>query len=161
MASLDRLDLSILAALEENARIPISELARQLDSPNSTIRDRIRVLEESGVILGYRAVIDPKKLGLGIMAIIQASRAPSVSLSDFRVEAGAFPEVTKAQLVTGETDQFITVYASDVEELKDIMFNKIGALPGLTKSNTAIVLEERLFPITRRFLAQKQEGADS
>jgi DNA-binding Lrp family transcriptional regulator len=161
MASLDRLDLSILAALEENARVTISELARQLDSPHSTIRDRIRILEESGVILGYRAVIDPKKLGLGIMAIIQASRSSSVSLNDFRVEAGEFPEVTKAQLVTGETDQIITVHAGDVEELKDIMFNKIGALPGLTKSNTAIVLEERLFPITRRFLTQKQKDTDS
>ena len=159
--SLDQLDLSILAALEQNARVTISELARRLESPHSTIRDRIRLMEESGVILGYTAVIDPKKLGLGIMAIVQAGRASSVSLNDFRVEAARFPEVTKAQLVTGETDQFITVHASDVEELKDIMFNKIGALPGLTKSNTAIVLEERHFPITRRFLAvnKKTESA--
>ena len=71
---------AILAELEQDARIPISELARRLDSPNSTIRDRIRALEENGVILGYTAIIDPEKLGLGVKAIIQASRAQSVSL---------------------------------------------------------------------------------
>jgi len=155
---LDPLDIAILAALEQNARVTISELARQLDSPNSTIRDRIRALEESGVILGYTTIISPKKLGLSIKAIIQASRAPSVSLNDFRVEAAKFPEITNVQIVTGETDQLITLHASDVEELKDIMFNKIGSLPGLTKSNTTIVLEERQFPLTRRFLVEKRDG---
>jgi Lrp/AsnC family leucine-responsive transcriptional regulator len=153
MDTLDDLDIAILAELEQNGRISISELARYLNSPNSTIRDRIRGLEESGVILGYTAVINPEKLGLGIKAIIQASRAQSVSLEDFHSEAIEFPEITCVQLVTGETDQFITVYVSDVEHLKDVMFNKVGALPGLTKSNTAIVLEERNLPLTRRFVA--------
>ena len=151
MNALDDLDLAILAELEQNARIPISELARRLDSPNSTIRDRIRGLEENGVILGYTAVINPKMLGLGIKAIIQAGRAQSVSLEDFCSEAIAFPEITRVQIVTGETDQLITVYVNDVEHLKEVIFNKVGALPGLDKSDTTIVLEERCFPLTRRF----------
>jgi DNA-binding Lrp family transcriptional regulator len=158
MNALDDLDLAILAELEQNARMPISELARRLDSPNSTIRDRIRGLEESGVIQGYTAIINPGKLGLGIKAIIQASRAQSVSLEDFYTEAVEFPEVTCMQLVTGETDQLITVHVHDVEHLKEVIFHKVGALPGLTKSNTTIVLEERNLPLTRRFLIGADES---
>jgi Lrp/AsnC family leucine-responsive transcriptional regulator len=157
MNALDDLDLAILAELERNARVPISELARRLDSPNSTIRDRIRGLEENGAILGYTAVINPEKLGLGIKAIIQAGRAQNISLEDFS-EAIGFPEITRVQIVTGETDQLITVYVSDVEHLKEVIFDKVGALPGLTKSNTTIVLEERNFPLTRRFLSNGHDG---
>jgi DNA-binding Lrp family transcriptional regulator len=151
MNALDDLDLAILAELEGNARVPITELARRLNSPNSTIRDRIRGLEESGVILGYSAIINPESLGLRIKAIVQASRAQSVTLTDFCSEAVNFPEVVAVQVVTGETDELITVYVEDVDHLKDFMFNKVGTLPGVTRSNTAIVLEEKRFPLTRRF----------
>jgi DNA-binding Lrp family transcriptional regulator len=110
-------------------------------------------LEESGVILGYSAIINPEKIGLSIKAIIQASRAQSVSLADFLAEVEELPEITNMQVMTGETDQLITVYANDVEHLKDIMFNKVGTLPGLTRSNTTIVLEEKRLPLTRRFFS--------
>jgi DNA-binding Lrp family transcriptional regulator len=158
MNALDDLDLAILAELEQNARLPISELARRLGSPNSTIRDRIRGLEETGVILGYTAVVNPEKLGLGIKAIIQAGRAQSVSLEDFCSEAAEYPEITRVQIVTGGTDQLITVYVSDVEHLKEVIFDKIGTLPGLTKSDTTIVLDERNYPLTRRFLSKGPDG---
>jgi Lrp/AsnC family transcriptional regulator for asnA, asnC and gidA len=128
-------------------------LARRLNAPSSTIRDRLRGLEESEVILGYTAVVDPAKLGLGIKAIIQVARDQSVSFEDFCAEPLGFHEITNVQLVTGETDEFITVYARDVDHLKDIIYNKVGSLPGLTRSNTAIVLEEERFPLTRQFLS--------
>jgi DNA-binding Lrp family transcriptional regulator len=51
--------------------------------------------------------------------------------------------------VTGETDELITVYATDVEQLKEIIYNVVGALPGVTRSNTAIVLEETRLPLSR------------
>ena len=155
MPSLDALDLGILAELEENARTAVSELARRLDAPSSTIRDRIRGLEEDGVIEGYTAIVNPEKLGLRIKAIVQVARDQSVSLDDFHSEPLEFHEITSVQLVTGETDEFITVYASDVEQLKEIIYNKVGSLPGLTRSNTAIVLEEERFPLTRRFLPDR------
>jgi DNA-binding Lrp family transcriptional regulator len=153
----DDLDLAILAELEENARITVSELSRRLGAPSSTIRDRMRGLEEGGVILGYTTLIDPEKLGLGIKAIIQVARDQSVSLEDFRSEPVEFHEITNVQLVTGETDEFITVYASNVDHLKEIIYNKVGSLPGLTRSNTAIVLEEERFSLTRRFLSAWEE----
>ena len=155
MPPLDDLDRAILAELEENARIPISELARRLDTPSSTIRDRMRSLEQDGVILGYTALVNPAKLGLGIKAILQVTRDQSFSLQEFHAEAAEFREVANVQLVTGETDELITIHARDVDHLKDIIYNVVGALPGVTRSNTTIVLEEERFPVTRQFLADR------
>ena len=61
--------------------------------------------------------------------------------------------MTKVQLVTGETDELITVYATDVDHLKEIIYNVVGALPGVTRSNTSIVLEEARLPLTQRLVA--------
>jgi len=55
------------------------------------------------------------------------------------------------QTLTGDTDELITVYARDVDDLKDIIYNKVGALPELTWLSTGIVLDEISFPLTRRF----------
>jgi DNA-binding Lrp family transcriptional regulator len=151
MRSLDDLDLAILAELESNARITISELAKRLDSPGSTIRNRIQRMEDDGVICGYTAIIDPEKLGLGIKAVIQVTREHSVPLETLISEVAKLPEITNVQLLTGDTDELITIYARDVEHLKDIMYNKFGALPGLIRMSTAIVLDERCFPLANRF----------
>ena len=160
MSQLDDLDLAILAALEENARVPVSELARSLGAPGSTIRDRIQRLEEEEVILGYTTRLNAAKLGLGIKAILQVARDERFSLDEFHRESAELPAATNVQLVTGETDELITVYATDVEHLKEIIYNVVGALPGVTRSDTAIVLEETRLPLTRcvpRFCVGRDE----
>jgi DNA-binding Lrp family transcriptional regulator len=149
MRPLDDLDIAILTELESNARITVSELARGLDNPSSTIRDRIRKLEEDGVIRAYTTVIDPARLGMGIKAIIQVTRDHSIPLETLISEAAKLPEVTNVQLVTGDTDELITVYARDVAHLKDIIYNQLGALPGLIRMSTAIVLDEKRFLLTQ------------
>ena len=149
MRPLDDLDIAILAELESNARITVSELARCLDNPSSTIRDRMRKLEEDGVICTYTAVIDPARLGMGIKAIVQVTRDHSIPLETLISEAAKLPEVTNVQLVTGDTDELITVYARDVAHLKDIIYNQLGALPGLIRMSTAIVLDEKRFLLTQ------------
>jgi DNA-binding Lrp family transcriptional regulator len=156
MPQLDDLDLAILAALEENARIPVSELARRLDAPGSTIRDRMQRLEKGGVILGYTARIDATKLGLGIKAILQVARDARFSLDEFHRESADLPAATLVQLVTGQTDELITVYAADVAQLKEIIYDVVGALPGVTRSNTAIVLEETRQPLTRGLVRREE-----
>lgn len=155
MRPLDDLDLAILAELESDARIAVSELARRLGSPNSTIRDRIRALEEDKVIRGYTAIIDPEKLGLGIKAIIQVTRNQSVSLEQILSEPMNLSEITDVQVVTGEIDELVTVYVHDVDHLKEIIWDRFGQFPGVTKWSTAIVLDERSFSLTRRFRPKK------
>ena len=151
MHPIDDLDLAILAELESNARITVSELARCLDSPSSTIRDRMRRLEEGGVIQAYTTIIDPARLGLGIKAIVHVTRDHSISLETLVSEASKLPEVTNVQLLTGDTDELITIYARDVAHLKEIIYNKFGTLPGLIRMSTAIVLDEKRFLLTQSF----------
>ena len=158
MHSLDELDLKILTELEKNARISISELARHLDCPTSTARDRIRGLEESGVISGYTAVIDPKKLGMGIKAVIQVVRSPTVPLDNILSEADLAPEFTNIQVLTGEIDELVSIYARDVDHLKEILYNRFGNFKGVESWNTTIVLDEKSYPLTRQFY---QAGKDS
>ena len=148
MRPVDDLDLAILAELEANARAPVSELARRLGSPNSTIRDRIRKLEEDGVIRGYSAILDPEKLGLNLKAILQVTWTQSVPPEDTVTRPAQLPEVVHLQILTGDIDELITVYARNVEDLKRIIYSKFEQLPGLAKLSTAIVLEERRFPLT-------------
>jgi DNA-binding Lrp family transcriptional regulator len=154
MHSLDELNLAVLAELEDNARITVSELARRLGSPNSTIRDRIQRLEQDKVIRGYTTIIDPRKLGLSIKAVIKVRRAQNVSLEDSLYEPAKLLEVTSVQALTGDTDELITVYARDVDDLKEIIYHKVGALPGLSWLSTGIVLDEVSSPLTRRFRSE-------
>ncbi len=160
MRSLDDLALAILAELERNARITISELAKRLESPSSTIRSRIQKMEDDGVISGYTTIIDPEKIGLGIKAVVQVTREHSVPLETLISEVAKLPEITNVQLLTGDTDELITIYARDVDHLKNVMYNKLGALPGLIRMSTAIVLDERRFPLTNR-LQGNQEPENS
>ncbi|HEY73310.1 MAG: hypothetical protein DRJ03_06385 [Chloroflexi bacterium] len=158
MRSLDDLDLAILTELESDSKITISELARRLDSAQSTIRDRIRRLEEDGVIRAYTIAIDPEKLGLKIKAVVQVTRDHSIPLETLISEAVKLSEVISVQLLTGDTDELITIYARDVEHLKDIIYNKFGTLPGLIRMSTAIVMDEKSFRLTQRFESGKEPG---
>ncbi len=147
----DEIDFAILVELESDARITVCELARRLGHPNSTIHDRIRRLEEAKAIRGYTAIIDPRKLGPSLKAVIKATRAKNVSLDDSLHKPAELIKVTNVQTLTGDTDELITVYARDVDDLKDVIYNKVGSLPGLTWLSTGIVLDEIGSPLTRRF----------
>ena len=151
MIGLDELDIAILIELEQNARVSFSELARRLETPHTTIRDRIRKMEDSGVIEGYAAVINPEKLGLTIKAIAQVSRDPKVPLDRILSEPTNLPEITRLQVVTGDTDELFTIYARNADDLKDIIYNKFANIPGIVRMSTTIVLDERQTPITARF----------
>jgi Lrp/AsnC family transcriptional regulator for asnA, asnC and gidA len=150
MYSPDNLDLSILAELTNNARLAVSELARRLDAPTSTIRDRMRKLEEEGVIQRYTVSIDYTKLGFFMKAVIKAKRDQSVSLEEILSEPAGLPEIVRLQILTGETDELITVFARDTDHLKNIIFNKFAEFTGINQMSTAIVMDERDFPLIHR-----------
>ena len=149
MRKIDQIDIEILAELEEDARISIIELTRRLGYPGSTIRDRIRRMEEDGIIEGYHTILDHTKLGFNIKAIIQITSTHSDSLEETISAVGPFPEVTNIQFVTGEVDELITIYARDVNHLKDILYSKFNKLNWQSRLNTMIILHEQPFPFVR------------
>lgn len=160
MHQLDELDMTILAELERNARIKVSNLARHLNIPTSTTRDRIHKLEEVGVIRGYTTLIDHTKLGLNIKAIIQASREHRVTLNNYHSESAKLPEVTNMKVLTGDVDQLITIYARDVDDLRRIIYSTFQDVKGMVKLSTSIVLSEQSFPLTRRFSPDQKKGSE-
>jgi DNA-binding Lrp family transcriptional regulator len=154
MTQLDRLDAAILGALEKDARQPVTALARRLNSPVSTIRDRIQRLEQAGVIRGYTVVVDQEKLGFPVKAIIRVTRDQQVPVEAIVEQVSSFPEVACIQLLTGETDELLTIYVRSVEHLRDFLYEQIPKIPGLQRTNTVIVLVEIALPHLERALAQ-------
>jgi DNA-binding Lrp family transcriptional regulator len=160
MHPLDDLDIAILAELEKNGRAPLSELARQLDSPASTIRARIQRLEQERVIRGYTVLVDHEKLGYPIKAVVHTTRDQRTPLRSFVSEAIKCPEIAKVQLLTGDTDELITIYVRSVHHLREFLYRGVMQLPGVTRTNTVIILSEIDPPYLERALNAPELTAD-
>jgi Lrp/AsnC family transcriptional regulator for asnA, asnC and gidA len=153
MYPIDALDIAILGELESDARQPVSTLARRLDSPVSTIRDRIQRLQRADIILGYTVRIDYERLGFPIKAVIRTTRDQSVPIKDFVTEAIKLPEIASVQLLTGDTDEHITIYVRSVRHLRDFLYRQIMQLPGVLRTSTIIILSEIEPPYLLRALS--------
>ncbi|HEY8507787.1 MAG TPA: Lrp/AsnC family transcriptional regulator [Steroidobacteraceae bacterium] len=131
---MDALDLRILAALNADARRPYAELARELEVSQPTIADRVRRLEERGIIRGTMLCIDPARLGYPIIAFVRIrSNAPKERVLDtFR----DMPQITELHSVTGEDCLIARVVARSVEELGTVL-ERISVFG---TSSTSIVL---------------------
>lgn len=150
MYDLDDLDIAILDRLEKDGRIPFTELAKHLDKPTSTVRDRVRRLEQSGVIRGYSADIDLAKLGYTIKALVQTTRDQGFPIEGFLDKVAKVAEIERVQLMTGGVDELITVNVRDVEHLRKLLYSDLMQLPGISRTNSTIVLYEVVFPVIEK-----------
>jgi DNA-binding Lrp family transcriptional regulator len=139
---MDEVDIKILRILQQEGRIPITQLSAQLEIPHATLRDRIRKMERAGVIDGYKAVIDPVKVGLLITGFVQITldhRLQS-SLQETITTLMSIEEVSEFYVLTGETDIFVRIHARDIDHLRQIIFEKLNRIPGFQRSDTGVVL---------------------
>ena len=136
---LDDTDRAILRELQQNARTPFSEIARRIDMSSATVHDRVKRMEEEGVIRGYHAEVEPAALGLEVEALvglrIQQGTAERVLSELEEVEA-----VQEVVLVTGEWDAIMHIVAHSSEELRELMFERIASIDGFDRSQTMVVL---------------------
>jgi len=140
---IDELDLLLIEELHQNAQKPISQLARQLERPVPTIRDRIKRLEKIGVIKGYTAIIDLARVGYPIKAIIQIKVTGVVSDSSaFLARLGKIPGVDTAYLITGDFEAVVIVNVQDVEHLRRLLYEVLPRVPGVSGTNSMLVLCE-------------------
>lgn len=140
---LDKYDKAILAALQKDGRISNQELADQIGlSPSPCLR-RVRALEDSGLIVGYRALLDAKKMGLTLMALIGISMDQHTPerFINFESEISAVPEVLECLLITGQqSDYQLKVVVSDMDGYQHLLLNKITRIEGVTGVHTSFVL---------------------
>jgi Lrp/AsnC family leucine-responsive transcriptional regulator len=139
---LDRTDTRILAALQQDGRRSVVELAEAVGLSQTPCARRIRALEQSGVIDGYTAVVNPARLGLKVQAFVQVklqNHGDDV-VTSFQRELAKFDEVISCYAVTGASDFLIYVTVPDLESLGSTVLKRLTKLPGVRDVHSSIVL---------------------
>ncbi|WMX48127.1 Lrp/AsnC family transcriptional regulator [Streptomyces roseicoloratus] len=128
----DATDWRILDALQAQGRASFAELARAVAMSPSAVTERVRRLEEAGVIAGYTAIVDQERLGLPILAFVRL-RYPNGNYKPFHDLIDATPEVLEAHHVTGDDCFVLKVAARSMRHLEEIS-GKVGTLGSVTTS---------------------------
>lgn len=128
----DKVDTAILKSLQTNGRQSIADLARHINMSHSAAAERVRRLEESGVIAGYGAQVDPERLGFTILAYLRL-RYPSSNYDPLHKLLADQPEVIEAHHVTGDDCFIMKVVATSMKHLEQVS-GRIGTLGSVTTS---------------------------
>lgn len=140
---LDRYDQQILEILQTDGRIANQDLADRIGlSPSPCLR-RVRALEESGLIVGYRALLDAKKLGLALIALIHISmdRHTPERFANFEASVSVLPEVLECLLITGQdADYQLKVVVRDMDHYQALLLNKLTRIEGVTGVHSSFVM---------------------
>jgi Lrp/AsnC family transcriptional regulator, leucine-responsive regulatory protein len=147
---IDDTNRRLLSELQENARVSLAELGRRVGLSPPAVTERVQRLEQQGVILGYRAEIDPRALGLSLSAVVRIRPAPG-QLANVAQLARDTPEVVDCRRVTGDDCYVMTAHLRDVEHLEEV----IDRFVALGQTTTSIVQSA---PVPRRGLALADEG---
>lgn len=141
--ALDRYDRHILEVLQRDGRISNQELAERIGlSPSPCLR-RVRALEESGLITGYRALVDSKRLGYSLMALLHIAmdRHTPERFANFEKKVAALPQVLECLLITGqEADYQLKVVVRDMDDYQDLLLNRITRIEGVSGAHSSFVL---------------------
>jgi len=151
---MDEVDRKILMALQADGKKTLQELSEELGRPKTTLAARIKKLEEEGVILGYKAVVNPFALGYKLLAFVLVSvrrgaSAESKPLQQAVAEKvlqecngeGGMPFVEEAYIITGPYDLLFKVWARDVKQLSAFLVAYLASNPDIQRTETLIVLE--------------------
>jgi Lrp/AsnC family transcriptional regulator, leucine-responsive regulatory protein len=117
---LDTTNCLLIAELQRDARLSLAELGRRVGLSSPAVAERIQRLEQSGTIMGYRAEIDPRALGLPLSAIIRIRPSPG-QIQNVAELARETPEVVECHRITGEDCFFMKLHVRDVEQLEEVL----------------------------------------
>lgn len=139
---MDAVDRKILALLQSEGRITLTELATRVDLSVSRCQRRVRDLEAQGAIRGYRAIVDAEQLGFGfeVLAFATLERADVVTAFDAAV--AEVPQIIEAQRLFGEPDYLLRVVSPDLAAYQQLYDAVLSQLPGLRGLNSTIVMKE-------------------
>lgn len=138
---MDEKDRKIIEILAEDSRTPFTDIAKRLSVSESTVRKRIRVLEEEGVIKKYSIIIDPAKIGYNTVAIVGLDVEPPKFLS-VASKLTEFEEVKYVATSTGDHMIMFEIWARDGKELTRVISEKIGKIDGIHRICPSIILEK-------------------
>lgn len=140
---LDGFDHKILRVLARNGRISITDLAREIGLSKSPTQARVRRLESEGAIVGYRAMLDPIKLGFNHVAFVEVklSDTKEKALQAFNEAVSKVQEIEQAHMIASNFDYLLKVRTSDMEAYRRVLGEKISALPHVASTSTFVAME--------------------
>ena len=140
---LDRYSLSILAALIDDSRQTVQQLAQAVGLSSSPCWKRIKDMEAAGVIQRYSAVVDAERVGLGLRVIVDANLAVHSEdlVRQFESAVAACPQIVQCDSTTGEADYTMTVLVADIKRYEQFLHDTLFKLPGITHVRARIVLK--------------------
>ncbi|MBI4523780.1 MAG: Lrp/AsnC family transcriptional regulator [Deltaproteobacteria bacterium] len=136
---MDSVDLKILSILQSHGRSHLAEIAKEVDLSSPAVMERVKKLESRGVIKGYQAVLDAKKLGKDITAFVGVSVAHQRHTDTFAAHVVSQPDVLECHHVTGEESFILKVKTASTDSLEKLL-GEIRSLEGVTRTVTKIVL---------------------
>jgi Lrp/AsnC family leucine-responsive transcriptional regulator len=141
---LDAMDRKILTALQADGRASNVELSAQVHLSAPQCFRRVRALEERGVVRGYRALVAPQSLGLGVMAFVSLNidGGQFGRVREIEADIRAFPQILECHTVSGDSDYLLKVVARDLKSLSQFLTDRLMQVPGVDDVRSMICLEE-------------------
>lgn len=136
---LDSIDRKILRILQEDARTPFSEVARQIDMSSATVHERVDKLESAGILEGYHAKVNPDAVGLETDAFVGV-RVEHDYDGDIIPDLREIEMIREIHSVAGKLDMILRVRAENADELRDLLFDQLGEIDVFHRTNTMVVL---------------------
>lgn len=141
---MDRIDRNILALLLADGRMSLTDLAAQVRLSVSSCHRRLKGLENTGVIVGYRALVNPRAMGLDFEALVfismhSTARETVVAFEEAVVE---IPNVVQTQRLFSEPDYLLHVIAKDLTSFQELYDEKLSALPGVRRLTSTLVMKD-------------------
>lgn len=149
----DVIDRRILHELQNNGRMPMVELAKRIHLTKTPCAERVRRLEKSGVIKGYRAEICSEKLEADHVVIVHVTLAHTSvdALEEFNAAVKRIPQIQACYLLAGQFDYMLKVRTSDIAHYRNVLGDKIGRLPNVNQTHSYVAMEivkdEKTIPI--------------
>ncbi len=150
---MDSIDRKILAELQSDGRLSLTELAERVNLSLSPCHRRVRALEQSGAITGYRASLDPAKMGFNFLAIVFATlkEGDRKAVSAFEDAVEEIPQIVLAQRLFGDPDYLMHVVTRDLSAFQKLYDEKLSAMPGVQHLRSTLVMktvvQDRPFPL--------------
>ena len=140
---LDRFDEAILRVLAVEGRIGATELARRIGLSKSPTQARMKRLEDAGIITGYRANLDPIRMGLAHVAFVEVrlSDTREAALQAFNKAVMAVPEVEQCHMIASRFDYLLKVRTADIQDYRRVLAEQISALPHVAGTSTYVAME--------------------
>ena len=143
IVDLDDFDRRIIAALVEDGRMTVTDLAMAVGLSKTPCQVRLRRLQESGVIRGFRAMVDPAKLGMDHVAFaeVKLSDTRESALTEFNDAVRRIPEVEECHMIASSFDYLLKVRTADIRRYRTVLGEKISRLPHVASTSTFVAME--------------------